>query len=597
MASSAKSNPEQPSAVPSSTEPPRPHSQPPSQAHPHPQSQSQSQKPPVDGSTYYGYLFNGDKTPTDLLNALLRAIGQYIIDHVGDTNDKQLDAKKLSAFYHAVGGDYDSLFVKAPNKSISYIWQALGVQHTFQPTDNDFEEPCIPALTLKGFARWQSLQILLGPEEHVPYIQYAVANWILSHPETGEPFPPDLPADAFPAVCDPKIDEWHRSCAARLREAVTPREEHPPRRHSSDPRIHATFNHVRSPLAGGVPRQRPEMDYFSRERSVPYVRVTANHFAGQPFSPRIPPEKRRLSSSSGSSLDDVPRRRSFSDLHSPQPKIDEKDMRSSAHHDPRRPPNLRRHSHPRPQSASSSESGTDNDVPSRPTFKTGPHGPAPPPSSSFRRVAGPPPPAASAFSSRARRNDIRADDPRRMSLPAGIKHKLTSMFPGSSDRHRSSSHETPTVPPIHPVRFRKEALPHSRLNRSQSGDSFVDEESDPQPTSPRYTSRNNRERMVEKEREREREIEEERERRSRKEREYLRPPMSRRTSSHNDGERRAGWEARDRERNRDWDRDDGRRAWTSDENQRRDRRRYNDRGPDHAETGVSGRRYPRQAGF
>lgn len=192
------------------------------------------------------------------------------IDHIGDTNDKHLNPKKLAAFYHAVGGDYDALFIKSPDRTISYIWQALGVQHALQPTpDNDFAPPSIPTLTLRGFVRWQSLQILLGPEEHVPYLQYAVANWNLKHPYTGEPFPADLPVTAFPAVCDAAVDEWHRACGRKLREAATPNEEddRPPRRHDSDSRIHTTSgSKTHDASAGTVPRQRPESEYFRRRR-------------------------------------------------------------------------------------------------------------------------------------------------------------------------------------------------------------------------------------------------------------------------------------------------------------------------------------------
>lgn len=34
---------------------------------------------PVDAKAYYGYLFQEDKGPTAVLDALLRAIGQYIV--------------------------------------------------------------------------------------------------------------------------------------------------------------------------------------------------------------------------------------------------------------------------------------------------------------------------------------------------------------------------------------------------------------------------------------------------------------------------------------------------------------------------------------
>jgi hypothetical protein len=40
---------------------------------------SSSRKRPVDGKTFYGYLYKKDKTTTPLLDALLRAIGKYIV--------------------------------------------------------------------------------------------------------------------------------------------------------------------------------------------------------------------------------------------------------------------------------------------------------------------------------------------------------------------------------------------------------------------------------------------------------------------------------------------------------------------------------------
>jgi len=34
---------------------------------------------PVDGRAYYGYLFETDKKPTKVLDALLRGIANYIV--------------------------------------------------------------------------------------------------------------------------------------------------------------------------------------------------------------------------------------------------------------------------------------------------------------------------------------------------------------------------------------------------------------------------------------------------------------------------------------------------------------------------------------
>ncbi|KAK5631556.1 hypothetical protein RRF57_007270 [Xylaria bambusicola] len=596
---------------------PQPQSQSQSQSHSEPQSQSQPQPGPetphVDGKLYYGYLFKENKSPTDKLDGLLRALGQHIIDHIGDTNDKQLNARKLAAFYHAVGGDYDSLFLKSPDRTISYIWQALGVQHTLQPIpDNDYAPPSVPALTLRGFVRWQSLQILLGPEEHVPYLQYAVANWSLKDPYTGDAFPVDLPATAFPSVCDQAVDEWHRACGQKLREAATPldEEEQPRRRHSSETRIPTSSNHqARGVPTGGAPHHRPESEYFRRRGPVPYAHVPEHRYPPHAGHTSVPEANRRAGSSSGSSLEDLPRRgRRPSDVKVP-PVFVREDTRTSTHLDPHRPSNLRRHSHSyqSPYVASIHDSDSDSDT-LRPSPRHNSSAPQPPPG--IRRVPVPAPIPATA-TNRVRRSDIRNDDPRRISLPAELKQKLTSFWMSSSGRQRSSSREP--GPTSHSnARYRKEVR-GTRLSRSLSGDSCTSEGSLPE-MAPKYSPRDShehnraREHIIERERERERDHElererereraqwEEMERQSRREKAYLRPTINRRTSSHADVDRRRQdvlWDARDRRReSRDLERE-VRRNLTSDEMDRRDRRRYQDRDPNPVMSSVGGRRYPR----
>ncbi|KAI0020106.1 hypothetical protein F4780DRAFT_792202 [Xylariomycetidae sp. FL0641] len=550
-----------------------------------PQKPQKSQKPQTDGKAYYGYLFNADKTPTNTLNALLHAIGQYIIDNIGESNVGYLDPKKLSHFYHLVGGDYDALFVKAPSKSISYIWQALGVRHNLvQPCDNAFAEPTIPALTLEGFARWETIQILLGPEEHVPFLQYAVANWPLKRLDTGETFPSDLPSEAFPAECDADIDRWHRSCGERLRQAATPKEDPSPGPSSPEPRIHKTYVHVHSPPSGAIPRSRPEDDYFSRERPVPYAHVSGSgaRFPGRHFMPNMSDTRR--GSSTSSSSDDLPRRRSYQDMR----RRPVEEPRPSAHVNARRPPAPTRHSHPRPEPEVISDLDIDEMSP-RLTPRARPHNGHP----SFRRMPAPVSPSAAPVRPRPEPRIVPSEDPRRLSLPAQLRQKVDSFLHTSADRHRSRSREKPPVPVgVPPVRYRKD-LPRSRLSRSASGDSYRSDDSD--DLSPRYTPSSSRERvrarerLLEKERARAREVEEERDRRKERER-YLRPAMHRRTSSHADADRRmreAGWDSRDRGRNREWERGN-RRILRSDERDRSDRR-YKDRV--NTQTGVTGRRY------
>jgi len=155
---------------------------------------------------------------------------------------RTLTPAKLAAFYKAVGGDLDGesfpsapfpvslslsfrrtdtaalaeLFLGTPTAKLSDIYSTLGCAHSLQPVPgNDFLPPSIPALSQRGFAIWQTIQLLLDPEEHVPYIQEAVRNFHLRDPETGEPFPREIPAEAFPRHTDVETERWHNEAFAR----------------------------------------------------------------------------------------------------------------------------------------------------------------------------------------------------------------------------------------------------------------------------------------------------------------------------------------------------------------------------------------------
>lgn len=180
-----------------------------------------------------------------------------------------------------------ALFVEVPHASISWIYASIGCQHTLQPSKDDYTPPSIPSLTIRGFVRWQSIELLLGPEEHVPFIQNAVRNFNIKHLDTGEPFPLELPKDAFPLKADPDIERWHNQCAERLRERAATGEESegpgpplPPR-----PKVEATYAHVRrsmpspqlSPRTGrplSIPR-----DYFQSETR-PSRPIAYSHVSG-----------------------------------------------------------------------------------------------------------------------------------------------------------------------------------------------------------------------------------------------------------------------------------------------------------------------------
>jgi len=177
---------------------------------------------------FYSYMFEMDKRPTRMLERILEGIGDYIINHIGNTSDKTLSPSKLASFYKSVGGDYDSLFVDVPYASISWIWASLECEHILRTSHDRFKPPSIPALTKSGFVRWQSIEILLGPEEHVPFMQTAVRNFPIKDPDTKVRFPKELPAEVFPLVPDVEVAKWHGECADKLRQmASTETEERP----------------------------------------------------------------------------------------------------------------------------------------------------------------------------------------------------------------------------------------------------------------------------------------------------------------------------------------------------------------------------------
>lgn len=243
------------------------------------------------------------------------------------------------------------LFVNAPHESISYIWQVFGCRHTLEPTENDFEPPSVPALTLKGFVRWESIQILLAPDEHVPFITHAIKNWQLRNPDTDEPFPEDIPASAFPSEPDPEISVWYEACGDRLRKEATPKASPRPPFPSAADRVNAGFSHV--PAGSARPAA---TDYFTH-RSVPFTHVSPGHAAGRYRGAglRVSPERPDKMRPNGlSPQEERARRRSFSDYPSPH------EPYASPHLNPTRPMAARRHSHPRRVTVEDEESDDDD---------------------------------------------------------------------------------------------------------------------------------------------------------------------------------------------------------------------------------------------
>ncbi|KAF2280640.1 uncharacterized protein EI97DRAFT_428737 [Westerdykella ornata] len=168
---------------------------------------------------YWGFLIKEDRCGTDMLDRLLKGIATVISTKFEPHDCSDLKPTQLAAFYRAVGGDYDVLFVETPPSSISFIYRALGALHSLQPTpeDDGYSAPTVPALKAKGFVTWQTIQLLLGPEEHARFLQKAVELFDVKDPLTGQVFPKLLPKECFPDRPDEAMEEWYQSVAERLK--------------------------------------------------------------------------------------------------------------------------------------------------------------------------------------------------------------------------------------------------------------------------------------------------------------------------------------------------------------------------------------------
>ena len=545
---------------------------------------------------------------------------------------------KLAAFYKAVGGNYDckrsyqpdrypppktpnsylsrvsypkllpprkanhhlislhiALFVDMPPQSISYIWQATGCQHTLQPREgDDFAPPSIPALTAKGFVRWESIEILLGPVEHVPFMQFAVKHWDLRNPDDGTPFPPDLPATVFPSQPDRQIDEWHKQCAVKLRSKSAARDEYGSSAGDSGSKDEKSFPgvaHVRVSPAAAAAAAASSRAYFERPLGVRHVRpagYTGSHGAyhdrerdrerdrgrdrdrDRDRRPDRDPEARnRYPQRPDSSSDEktARRRRSFSDYPSPPAEIPT--VTQSMHGIPGvthlnapRPPPVRRHSQPRHVSSPS-----DSDEPVSPRSKRRSHHiPNDPPPASVRRVFGPehtsggrgssamPQPAMASVAptslGEAGRRPSRDNDSRRRSFVNqidNIKEKISNIYSGGNERPRSGSRgeKDDLYKRRADSKYSKENLPGSHLSRSWSN------EADSEDTNPEEREKLRRRRL-----ERDREQDRERNRDRDRDRERIKPRSSERLRDREPDDRKD--RDRDRDRDRERDRDRGR---------------------------------------
>lgn len=133
---------------------------------------------------------------------------------------------------------------------------------------------------------WQTIQVLLGPHEHVSYLQRAVEIFDVRDPETDQPFPKVLPKSCFPEEPDPEMEKWYQSVADRLQldeEEPPP----PPEEQETGPRIRVEV--LNDPVA---PRSSAE---FSSEGSTDERHGAATYFADPLYRKRRPQFMRHFS--------------------------------------------------------------------------------------------------------------------------------------------------------------------------------------------------------------------------------------------------------------------------------------------------------------
>lgn len=181
---------------------------------------------------FWKYMINPDKSASPQLEQLCLGIAKIIVSQAGHSRfnptnsfaiqpslesgpDNELTPQRLAAFYRSVGGDYDTLLLNSSDHALSFMFQTLGCFHSLQPSGSPFETPRIPCLTPKGFARWQTIQLLLCPEENVPFMQKAVQQWNVPMPN-GSFFPKYMPREVFPDRPDEEMERWHKMVTAKL---------------------------------------------------------------------------------------------------------------------------------------------------------------------------------------------------------------------------------------------------------------------------------------------------------------------------------------------------------------------------------------------
>ena len=167
------------------------------------------------------------------------------------------------------------------------MYKTLGCFHSLQPRDSPFDTPSLPALTSGGYVRWQTLQLLLCPEDHVPFMQRAVEIYDVPTADGGV-FPKSIPRECFPDKPDEEMERWHRMVTGTLEQAHIKRLKNSPFQSPRDvpERLHEGYfvqngkAHVHRPRQSRTNSQDQETAHPAAGRRRSSIPDTAPPFSG-----------------------------------------------------------------------------------------------------------------------------------------------------------------------------------------------------------------------------------------------------------------------------------------------------------------------------
>ncbi|KAK4626904.1 hypothetical protein CLAFUW4_04043 [Fulvia fulva] len=225
---------------------------------------------------YWGYLFKPDKTGTDKLKSLLRGLKDAMNAKYEPSDQPDLTPSQLASFYRDLHGNYDQLFLGTPNESIAFIYKSLGCLHSLQPPAythaSAFTDPTVPALKTEGWIMWQTIQLLLGPEEHAAFLREAVQIFDVKDHDTGEAFPKILPRQCFPLEPDKHMVAWYEGVSERLRREAEDEEKHKQIEVEHEPEVRRLHSREQPPRREGEVFSDEEGSVDSRGPALAYFR-------------------------------------------------------------------------------------------------------------------------------------------------------------------------------------------------------------------------------------------------------------------------------------------------------------------------------------